>query len=131
MHVKGLTRRTLSPQKSAGQSGPDPSHISAASHSFPAARHSMLSSVWYNTSSGQAPLSPGQLSSGSQTPAEGRQVVVALRKPSTQVSAVPRQESVPSQRPPVDVPVQAVVEGWKASAGHAPDEPVQLSSKSH
>jgi hypothetical protein len=60
-----------------------------------------------------------------------RHVVVDDWKPSTQVLAVPLQESVPSQGPPLEVPVQAVVAGWKASAGQAPEEPVQLSSTSH
>jgi hypothetical protein len=58
-------------------------------------------------------------------------MVVDDWKPSTQVLAVPEQESVPSQAPPFDVPVQAVVEGWKPSAGHALDEPEQLSATSH
>jgi hypothetical protein len=57
-------------------------------------------------------------------------MVVDDWKPSTQTPA-PLQESVPSQAPPFDVPVQAVVEGWKPSAGHAPDEPEQLSATSH
>ena len=57
-------------------------------------------------------------------------MVVEGWKPSTQLPA-PSQESVPSQAPPFDVPVQAVVEGWKASVGHAPDVPVQLSATSH
>ena len=58
-------------------------------------------------------------------------MVVDGLKPSTQLSAVPLQESVPSHGPPLDVPTQAVVDGWKASTGHAPDEPVQLSATSH
>ena len=57
-------------------------------------------------------------------------MVVDARKPSTQVPE-PLQESVPSQTPPFDVPTQAVVKGWKLSAGHAPEEPVQLSATSH
>jgi hypothetical protein len=58
-------------------------------------------------------------------------VVVEDTKPSTQVLAVPRQESVPSQSPPLEVPTQAVVAGWKPSAGQVADEPVQLSATSH
>jgi len=44
---------------------------------------------------------------------------------------VPLQWSVASQAPPWDVPVQVVVLGSKASAGHAPELPVQLSATSH
>ena len=51
-------------------------------------------------------------------------------KPSTQWLA-PSQESVPSHAPPFDVPTQAVVTGWKPSAGHAPVVPLQLSATSH
>jgi hypothetical protein len=58
-------------------------------------------------------------------------MVVDDWKPSTQVLAVPEQESVPSQGLPFDVPWQAVVAGANPSAGHAPDEPVQLSATSH
>ena len=57
-------------------------------------------------------------------------MVVADWKPSTQLPA-PSQESVPSQAPPFEVPRQVVVEDWKPSAGHAPDDPVQLSATSH
>jgi hypothetical protein len=102
---------------------------SAASH-LPADGRQMVVAGW-KPSTGQAPLVPVQLSATSQQPAEGRQIVVADRKPSTQVLAVPLQESVPSQGPPLEVPTQAVVEGWNLSAGQAPDEPVQLSAMSH
>ena len=57
-------------------------------------------------------------------------MVVADLKPSTQ-APLPSQESVPSQAPPLEVPVQAVVEGWKALSGQAPIVPVQLSATSH
>ena len=56
--------------------------------------------------------------------------MVADWKPSTQWPA-PSQESVPSQGPPLEVPTQAVVDGWKPFAGQAPDVPVQLSATSH
>jgi hypothetical protein len=56
--------------------------------------------------------------------------VVEDRKPSAQAPD-PSQESVPSQSPPLDVPTQAVVNGWKPSTGHSTDEPVQLSATSH
>jgi len=81
-------------------------------------------------SAGQLPDVPVQLSAKSHWPVEGRHAVVADLKPSTQVPD-PLQESVPSQAPPFDVPTQAVVDGWNPSAGHAPDEPVQLSATSH
>src|SRR6266498_3501439 len=64
-------------------------------------------------------------------PAVNRQVVVDDRKPSTQVLAVPLQESVPSQAPPVDSPVQVVVAEANPSTGQAPDVPLQLSATSH
>ena len=57
-------------------------------------------------------------------------MVVAGLKPSTQWPA-PSQESVPSQAPPLEVPVQDVVAEAKPSAGQAPDDPVQLSATSH
>ena len=78
----------------------------------------MLSAVWYNTSAGQLPVEPEQLSAGSHTPADWRHVVVEDLKPSTQVLAPPRQESVASQGPPLEVPTQAVVDGWMNSSGH-------------
>jgi hypothetical protein len=78
----------------------------------------------------QIPDVPLQVPGRSHAPVAGLQTVVAGWKPSTQLPA-PSQESVPSQEPPFDVPTQAVVEGWNPSAGHAPDEPVQLSPTSH
>src|SRR5262245_19229199 len=82
------------------------------------------------SSAGQAPDVPVQLSSRSQGfPFVPRQMVVDGWKPSTQFPA-PSQESVPSQAPPFDVPVQVVVLGALSSAGQAPDVPVQLSSRS-
>src|SRR5262245_45406557 len=81
-------------------------------------------------SAGQAPDEPEQLSATSHSPAAARQMVVDDRKPSLQCPA-PSQESVPSQAPPLEVPVQLVVSGLKPSAGQAPDEPVQLSATSH
>jgi hypothetical protein len=56
-------------------------------------------------------------------------MVVAGWKPSTQ-APWPSQESVPSQAPPFEVPVLAVVDGAKPSGGHTP-VPVQLSATSH
>ena len=84
----------------------------------------------WNPSGGHAPDDPVQLSATSHGPVDGRQVVVADWKPSTQWPA-PSQESVPSQGPPFEVPTHEVVEGWKPFGGQAPDEPVQLSATSH
>src|SRR5262249_34189011 len=81
------------------------------------------------SSAGQAPDVPVQLSARSQGfPFVPRQMVVDGWKPSTQFPA-PSQESVPSQTPPFDVPVQVVVLGALSSAGQAPDVPVQLSAR--
>jgi hypothetical protein len=38
---------------------------------------------------------------------------------------------VPSQTPPFELPVQVVDDDANASAGHAPEDPVQLSATSH
>jgi hypothetical protein len=81
-------------------------------------------------SAGQEPDEPVQLSATSQSPEAARQIVVAGWNPSLQWPD-PSQESVPSQAPPFEVPVQAVVAGANPSAGQEPDEPVQLSATSH
>ena len=57
-------------------------------------------------------------------------MVVDGLKPSTQCPE-PSQESVPSQAPPFEVPVQVVVDGAKPSVGQSSDVPVQLSATSH
>src|SRR5262245_23069143 len=145
---------------SAGQAPDVPVQLSATSHSPAAARQVVVDDLkpsaqcpapsqesvpsqappvevpvqavvaGWKLSAGQAPDVPVQLSATSHSPADARQVVVDGRKPSTQCPA-PSQESVPSQAPPLEVPVQAVVAGWKLSAGQAPDVPVQLSAMSH
>jgi hypothetical protein len=51
-------------------------------------------------------------------------------KPSTQWPD-PSHESVPSQAPLFEVPVQVVVAVANPSAGQEPDVPVQLSATSH
>jgi hypothetical protein len=81
-------------------------------------------------SAGQEPDVPVQLSATSHSPAAARQMVVAGLKPSTQCPD-PSQESVPSQAPPFEPPVQVVVAVANPSAGHEPDVPVQLSATSH
>src|SRR2546427_5981245 len=62
-----------------------------------------------------------------------RHVTVAAWYASTQALLVPVQWSAgsSSQTPPSDVPMQCVVADWKASAGHVPEVPVQLSATSH
>ena len=116
-------------QKSVPQFGLLPGQTSAASQGFVLARQTV--SGPRNPSFGHTPLLPVQLSATSHTPATGRQVVVEDLKPSTQVLAVPLQESVPSQAPPLELPTQVVVADANPSAGHAPDVPLQLSATSH
>src|SRR5204862_449993 len=85
-------------------------------------------------SAGHAPLDPVQLSATSHWPAEARQTVTDDLNASLQVVAsVPEQCSAASssQTPPCELPVHAAVAGLKASAGHAPLDPVQLSATSH
>src|SRR5262245_35390305 len=109
---------------------PAPSQESVPSQSPPFEVPVQLVVAGANPSVGQAPDVPVQLSATSQgLPFVPRQMVVAGLKPSTHFPA-PSQESVPSQSPPFEVPVQAVVEGAKPSAGQAPDVPVQLSATS-
>ena len=69
-----------------------------------------------------------QLAGRSQTPAASRHWVVEDLKPSTQLPA-PSQESVASQRPPLELPVQAVVADAKGLAGQVVDVPVQLEAR--
>src|SRR5258708_32154669 len=78
---------------------------------------------------GQAPDDPVQLSATSHWPAEGRHVVVADWKPSTELPAAAQGTGAAHAAPRV-VPTQVVVAAWKPSAGQAPDDPVQLSATS-
>ena len=80
---------------------------------------------------GQAPELPVHFSSTSHWPAEPRQTVLLDLKTSTQVLLVPVQWSVLSHASPCEAPVQVVPLEAKASAGHAPELPVQLSATSH
>ena len=106
-----------------GQSLFTPSQNSAGSQRLPSdARHSTLFPPATTPSAGHAPVVPVQLSATSQTPFLARQVVVPARNPSTQVLAVPRQESVPSQAPPLELPTQDVVAEAKPFAAVG-DEP--------
>jgi mannose/fructose/N-acetylgalactosamine-specific phosphotransferase system component IIC len=84
-----------------------------------------------NTSAGQTPDDPVQVSATSHWPAEPRQVKLLGWKTSIQVLAVPLQWSAPSHAPPVEVPVQVVALGAKTSAGHVPEDPVHVSATSH
>src|SRR5262245_25077087 len=109
---------------------PAPSQESVPSQSPPFEVPVQLVVAGANPSVGQAPDVPVQLSATSQgLPFVPRQMVVAGLKPSTHFPA-PSQESVPSQSPPFDVPVQLVVAGANPSVGQAPDVPVQLSATS-
>ena len=109
---------------------PDPSQESVASQPPPleVPLHEVVAVA--NPSAGQLLVLPSQLSATSHWPADSRQVVVDGWYPSTQLPE-PSQESVPSQTPPLDVPVQVVVAVANPSTGHEPDEPVQLSATSH
>ena len=120
---------------SVGHSGPLPVQLSATSHS-PAAARQMVVAGWKPSthfpapsqesipsqappfevpvqavvdgakpSAGQSPDVPVQLSATSHSPAAARQMVVDGLKPSWQCPE-PSQESVPSQAPPFEVPVQ-------------------------
>src|SRR5207247_4440050 len=84
-------------------------------------------------SAGHVPEVPVQLSATSHWPADARQVTLAALYASTQTLLVPVQWSAgsSSHTPPSDVPMQCVVADWKASAGHVPEVPVQLSATSH
>src|SRR5205809_1372643 len=87
----------------------------------------------WKASAGHVPEVPVQLSATSHWPAEARHVTVAASYTSTQTLHVPVQLSAASSShtPPSDVPMQCVVADWKASAGHVPEVPVQLSATSH
>src|SRR5947199_91115 len=84
-------------------------------------------------SAGHVPDVPVQVSATSHCPADSRQVTLAASYASTQALLVPVQWSAgsSSHTPPSDVPMQCVVADWKASAGHVPEVPVQLSATSH
>jgi hypothetical protein len=109
---------------------PAPSQESVPSQAPPFEVPVQVVVAGWKPSAGQAPDVPVQLSGTSHSPADARQMLVVGRKASMQ-EPWPSQESVPSQAPPVEVPVQVVVAGWKPSAGQAPDVPVQLSATSH
>jgi hypothetical protein len=83
------------------------------------------------TSAGQTPDDPVHVSATSHWPAEPRHVKLLGWKTSMHVLALPLQWSVPSQRPPVEVPVQVVALGAKTSAGQTPEDPVHVSATSH
>src|SRR5439155_108132 len=115
---------------SAGQLLLTPSQLSGRSQAPAEARQTavLLASI------GQAPELPVQLSATSHWPAEARQVKLEGRKTSMQlVALVPVQWSAASssQVPPCEAPVQLADDGLKASAGQAPELPVQLSATSH
>jgi hypothetical protein len=85
-----------------------------------------------NTSVGQAPEVPLQLSATSQELAAALQTVPLERNTSTQVVLAPvhRSAASSSQPPPWEVPMQCAPFAAMTSAGHAPDVPVQVSARS-
>src|SRR5439155_2858690 len=87
----------------------------------------------WKASAGHVPEVPVQLSATSHWPAEARHVTVAASYTSTQTLLVPVQWSAASSShtPPSDVPIQCVLADSKASAGHVPEVPVQVSATSH
>jgi hypothetical protein len=84
-------------------------------------------------SAGQAPDEPVQDSATSHWPAEARHSNVDALKASLQKLLVPLQRSAASSShvAPWEAPMQLVVTAAKASAGHAPEDPVQDSATSH
>jgi hypothetical protein len=94
---------------------PAPSQESFASQTSPFEVPMQAVVLGWNPSAGQAPESPVQLSATSHCPADSRHVVVRGWNPSTQFPA-PSQESVPSQRPPFELPSHGCVDdaglGW-------------------
>src|SRR5437660_1595335 len=87
----------------------------------------------WKASAGHVPDVPVHVSATSHWPAEARHVTVAAWYPSTHVLVVPVQWSAASSShaPPCDAPVQCVLLEAKASAGHVPEVPVQVSATSH
>src|SRR5439155_649574 len=108
-----------------------PLQWSAPSHKPPVDVPVQLVAAGATASAGHAPEVPVQLSATSHWPAEARHCVPPATKTSTHDLSLPLQWSAPSHKPPVDVPVQLVAAGATASAGHAPEVPVQLSATSH
>src|SRR5438445_227710 len=87
----------------------------------------------WKASAGHVPDVPVHVSATSHCPAEARHVTVAAWYSSTQVLLVPEQWSAASSShaPPCDAPVQCMLLEAKASAGHVPEVPVQVSATSH
>src|SRR5262249_6371543 len=82
------------------------------------------------TSAGQLPFVPEQNSAGSQAAVEARHSTVLGWKASKHELLSPAQWSSPSHGPPFEAPMHAVVEGAKASAGHAALPPRRDSAAS-
>src|SRR5215470_12694471 len=109
---------------------PAPSQESVASHAPPLDVPVQLVVDGWKPSDGHAPDVPVQLSATSHCPVDARQMVVEGWKPSTQFPA-PSQESVASHAPPLDVPVQVVVEGANPFGGQSMVTPSHDSAMSH
>src|SRR5207245_4431679 len=88
--------------------------------------------VDWKASAGHVPDVPVHVSATSHWPAEARQVTLAALYASTQTLLVPVQWSAASlsQAPLCELPMQCALLEAKASAGHVPDVPVQLSATS-
>src|SRR2546428_324145 len=87
----------------------------------------------WKASAGHVPDVPVHVSATSHCPAEARHVTVAAWYSSTQALFVPvhRKVASSSHTPLGEAPVQGVLLEGKASAGHVPEVPVQVSATSH
>src|SRR5204863_229722 len=104
-----------------------PSHVSVV-QALPSSVHAVPAGLL--ASAGQLGPVPGHISARSQSPADARQIVKPLRKPSAgQLVLVPVQFSAGSHSPPDGR--QTVLGGSKTSAGQTVLVPVQFSSTSH
>jgi len=111
---------------STGQFGPLPGQFSARSHSPAAARQIVLEDL--KALAGQVLLVPVQVSATSHTPAAARQVAPALPAGCWQMLLVPLHWSSVQG---LASDVHGVPARVRASAGHAPLLPVQVSCGSH
>jgi len=113
---------------SAGQLIPVPLQVSAASHAFAAARHTVPPVA--KPSGGQAAAVPVHISATSHGPADGRHCVAGEANASAgQRELVPVHDSTTSHGP-AD-PRHTVPAGWSASSGQVAAVPVHSSAESH
>src|SRR5207253_999599 len=136
---------------SAGHVPDVPVHVSATSHCPAEARHVTLAALYASThvlllpvqssavSSSHTPLCDAPMqcvppaSAPPHCPTAARHVSLAACTASTHVFPLPLQGALPSSShtPPCDAPMQCVLPDGKASAGHVPEVPVQVSATSH